>query len=338
MTTSLVPPGHGKAAAVQAPDALTRAAEIVAPALTAAVERLDPSLQAPVRHHLAGGAKFVRAGLVLLSAAAVGGKDADAVPGAVAIELVHNYSLLHDDIIDGDRERRHRPAVWAEFGQGVAIVAGDALAGLSMQLLLEDPTPARVEAARRLADANQGMITGQAADMAFESRDRVTVEECLAMERGKTGALLSASCAIGAVLGGAGEDTADALGAYGEHLGIAFQAVDDILGVWGEPAVTGKPVGADLLARKKALPVAVAFERGGQVADELAAILAGTPDPADVERATALMARAGVREDVAAIADGHLRAALDALDRVSLDAAPKAELVEVARYVTARDR
>jgi geranylgeranyl diphosphate synthase, type I len=338
VTTSVVPPGSERTSRVPAPGALARASTLVTPALFDAVGRLDPSLHEPVRHHLGGGGKHVRAALVLLAAAAVGGSEADAVPGAVAIELVHNYSLLHDDIIDGDRERRHLPTVWAKFGEGMAIVAGDALAALATQVLLDDPATARVDAARRLSDANQAMISGQSADMAFESRTSVTVEECLAMERGKTGALLSASCAIGAVLGGADAAAADALGAYGEHVGIAFQAVDDLLGIWGEPAVTGKPVGADLLARKKALPVAVAFERGGEVADELAHLLSRPPGPEDVARATELMERAGVREEVTAIADEHLRAALGALDVVGIVAEPKEELVEVANYVTARDR
>jgi geranylgeranyl diphosphate synthase, type I len=339
VTTSLVPPSPGPApGAVPAPDALARASSRVVPALMTAVERLDPSLHDPVRHHLSGGGKHVRAGLVFLAARAVGGNEDAAVPGAVAIELVHNYSLLHDDIIDGDRERRHRPTVWAQFGEGVAIVAGDALAALAMQVLLDVPTPSHTEAARRLADANQAMISGQSADMAFETRAQVSVEECLNMERGKTGALLSAACAIGAVLGGADAGTADVLGEYGEHLGIAFQAVDDLLGVWGDPSATGKPVGADLLARKKALPVSVAIELGGEVAGELAAMLSRTPDAGEVERATQLMERAGVREAVAAIADEHLHVALGALDRVELDPESKEELVQVARYVTARDR
>jgi geranylgeranyl diphosphate synthase type I len=339
MTMSLVPPGSGRTSpARQAPDALARASSLVVPALLATVERLDPSLREPVRHHLAGGGKHLRAGLVLIAAAAVGGSEGDAVPGAVAVELVHNYSLLHDDIIDGDRERRHRPTVWAQYGEGVAIVAGDALAALAIQVLLDAPAPARTEAARRLADANQAMISGQSADMAFEARARVTVEECLAMERDKTGALLSAACAIGGVLGGADERTAGALGECGEHLGIAFQAVDDLLGVWGDPSVTGKPVGADLLARKKALPVAVAFERGGVAAEELASIFSRTPDQSEIERTTRLLERAGVRDEVAAIADEHLRLGLGALDRLDLADKPKEELVEVARYVTARDR
>lgn len=331
MTTSLVPPHP-----VEAPPALGRAVALVAPALDAAVERLDPSLHEPVRHHLQGGGKRVRAGLVLLGAAAAGGSEEAAVVGAVAVELVHNYSLLHDDIIDGDRERRHRPTVWALYGVGPAIVAGDSLAALASQVLLEDP--GGVRAARRLAEANQAMIAGQSADMAFESRSSVTVEECLAMERGKTGALLSAAAAIGALLGGGDAGVVDALADYGENLGISFQAVDDLLGIWGDPETTGKPVGSDLLARKKTLPVAAALAAGGTAAVELSAILARRPSEDDVARATGLIESTGARQVVAQIADRHLHEALSALERADLVPEPKEELVAVAHFVTARDR
>lgn len=333
MTAPVVSPVPGPKG--DAPPALGRAGDVVSGPLADALGRLDPSLQEPVAHHVFGGGKHVRAGLVLLCAAAVGGRSEDAVPGAVAVELVHNYSLLHDDIIDRDETRRHRPTVWARYGEGVAIVAGDALAALAMQVLLERPTTARVAAAALLADANQSMIAGQSADMAFETRTRVTVEECLAMERGKTGALLKAACAIGALLGGADDAAVGALAAYGEHLGISFQAVDDLLGIWGEPTATGKPVGSDLVARKKALPVAVAME-APDAAEELESLLA--TDPVDVARATAVIERTGAREAVAEIADVHLREALASLDRVRLEPGPRDELVAVAHFVTARDR
>lgn len=340
MTTSVVPPVPAvppvPGGAGATPAALTRASALVAQPLADAIARLDPSLHEPVQHHVFGGGKHVRAGLVLLSAAAVGGRDEDGVPGAVAVELVHNYSLLHDDIIDRDETRRHRPTVWARYGEGVAIVAGDALAALAMQVLLEEPTQARVLAARRLADANQAMIAGQSSDMAFEDRPRVTVAECLAMERGKTGALLSAACAVGALLGGGEPETVDALGAYGEHLGISFQAVDDVLGIWGETSATGKPVGSDLLARKKTLPVAAAMAADPGAAAELEALLAEEHVP--VDRATALVEGTGARDAVTAIADAHLREALSALERVRLVPQAKEELVAVARFVTARDR
>ena len=322
-----------------APNALERAARLVVPAIGEAVARLGPELRLPVEHHLEGGGKHVRAALALLTAAAAGAPEATGLPGAVAIELVHNFSLLHDDIVDEDTERRHRPTVWARFGVGRAIVAGDALATLAMQVLLDDPTSERVRATAALAGATQAMIAGQADDMAFESRLTVTVEECLRMEEGKTGALLACAASLGAILAGADGPTVQALADFGSHLGVAFQAVDDLLGVWGEPAVTGKPVGSDLYRHKKTLPVATALGRSGDQADELRSILhAEVLSPADVRRATELLEACGARQEVMAFADAHFDLAMQALRRVPLAAGPVAELEAVAVFVVARDR
>jgi len=321
-----------------APEALGRAGALVTPAIDEAVRRLGPELRLPAQHHLQGGGKRVRAALVLLSAAAVGADERVGVVGAVAIELVHNYSLIHDDIIDEDRERRHRPTTWVEFGIGSAIVAGDALSTLALQVLLEDATAERVGATVSLAAATQAMIAGQAEDMAFESRPSVTVEECIRMEEGKTGALLSCAASLGAILAGAPARTVQALADFGSHLGTAFQAVDDMLGIWGDPAVTGKPVGSDLLRRKKTLPLATALARDDEVAVDLRELLAGELDEAAVLRAATLLDRSGVRDEMRTFADEHLRKAAEALDRVPLRPGPKAELLGIAHYVAARDR
>jgi geranylgeranyl diphosphate synthase type I len=318
--------------------AMSRAADAVAPALDDALIRLSPSLRGPVTHHLAGGGKRVRAALALLSAAAVGAPEETGVLGAVAIELIHNFSLIHDDIIDGDTERRHRSTVWSEFGIGAAIIAGDALATLALQILLDEPTTERVGAARCLVEATQLMIAGQADDMAFESRTSVTVAECLEMERGKTSALLSCAVSLGAILAGASAGTVAALAAFGTHLGTAFQAVDDVLGIWGEPAVTGKPVGNDLSQHKKTLPVSIALARNDENAPELLRLLESDLGPADVARARALIEATGAQEETIALADTHLELALVALDGVPLVEGPKSELVAIARFVTERDR
>jgi len=332
------PAADARQAPVTAAAALARAGELVGPALDAAVSRLGPELRDPVLHHLAGGGKRVRAALALLSAAAAGAEEIDGLPGAVAIELIHNYSLIHDDIIDGDRERRHRPSVWAEFGVGRAIVAGDALATLATQILLETPGGG-VNAAAALAEATQAIIEGQSVDMAFETRQAIAPEECLVMEQGKTGALLSCAAAIGAILVGASPDVVGALADFGADLGIAFQAVDDILGIWGEPGRTGKPVGSDLVSHKKSLPIAIAL--AGPASDDLAqlaALLEGPLAGDDLARATSLIEATGAREAVMAIAEERLGAALGALDRVSLAERPRAELAAVARFVTERDQ
>ncbi len=321
----------------EATEALTRTRSLVAPALDAAVARLNPDLRAACRHHLAGGGKHVRAGLVLTSAAAVGGKPQHALVGAVAVELVHNFSLVHDDIIDGDIERRHRPTVWAEYGVGNAIITGDALVTLALQLLLEDGSAEAVRAAGVLAEATQAMIAGQSEDMASEQRESLSVEECLHMEAGKTGALLSCAAALGAILGGGSGRAVEALSEFGHHLGIAFQAIDDVLGIWGEPAVTGKPVGNDLRLHKKTLPVALACA-SPDVPDGLRRLLATELSPDDVELAARMLDEHGARAATLAIGESHLATALDALHHVSLERSARAELVAIARYVTARDR
>jgi len=321
-----------------ATEVLARARSVVQPALNAAASRLSPELQTALDHHLAGGGKYVRAGLVLLSASAGGGDEQDGVVGAVAMELIHNYSLIHDDIIDGDVERRHRRTLWAEFGVGPAIIAGDAMSILAFQLLLEDPTNARVRAAGLLGHATQAMITGQAEDMASELRSSLTVEECLRMEAGKTGALLSCSASVGAVLAGAPDVIVEALADFGSHLGVAFQAVDDVLGIWGESSVTGKPVGSDLRQHKKSLPISIAGELGVDVYGTLASPLGHDLTEKEVAGALTLLDECGARRETMAIGTAHLRLALEALDRAPLAPEPRRELAAIANYVIERDQ
>ncbi|MHB1486701.1 MAG: polyprenyl synthetase family protein [Acidimicrobiales bacterium] len=336
MTTT--PLSAASTAPVSAPYTLERAAALVAPALDSAVNRLSPELQPPIRHHLAGGGKRVRAALALVSATASGGSEEMGLPGAVAIELVHNFSLLHDDIIDGDRDRRHRPTVWAQFGIGSAIVAGDALAALALQVLLDDPTPERVRGAAALAAATQEMIAGQADDMAFETRASVSVEECLRMATGKTGALLSCACELGALLAGAPEATVRALADFGRNVGIAFQAIDDVLGIWGEPSQTGKPAGNDLVQHKKTLPVATAMARADGRRPELEALLNRTFTEGDVIKAAQFIEKCGARAEAMEIAGSYLEAAWASLDSADLPPGPRAQLVALAHFVTERDR
>jgi geranylgeranyl diphosphate synthase type I len=159
------------------------------------------------------------------------------------------------------------------------------------------------------------------------------------MEAGKTGALLSCAACFGAILAGAPEAEVEALADFGRHLGVAFQAVDDVLGIWGEPIVTGKPVGNDLRMHKKTLPVALALERARGVTDELPRLLRGGDlEDADVTRAARLLEQCGARHTTMAIGESHLQAALRALDGVRLASGSRAELESIARFVTARDR
>jgi geranylgeranyl diphosphate synthase type I len=337
------------------PDVLARTRALVMPAMVAAVDRLAANVRPLATYHLGWTdrdghpiegphGKGIRPALAVLSAEAAWADGAVAVPGAVALELVHNFSLLHDDIIDGDTERHHRETVWSVWGIGPAIIAGDALEAVAHQVLLEGG-PHGPAASAELAAATGAMISGQAADIDFERRAVVSVEECMAMCADKTGALLGAAASIGAVLAGAEPTTVRALRDFGSNLGLSFQAVDDLLGIWGDPGRTGKPAGNDLRQRKKSMPVVSALAAGGEEADELARLLAtttpdGQPAPPlevdQVERAAYLVEACGGRSWTAARAKAHLDAALAALDRVRLSTAPQRELADIAVYVVDR--
>ena len=317
---------------------LSRTKTLVQPALEAATQRLSLELQPLVSHHLSAGGKYVRACLALLSASAAGADEHVGLVGALAIEFVHNFSLIHDDIIDNDVTRRHEPTVWAKYGVGPAIIAGDALSTLAFQLLLEEPTVEHVRAARRLADAIQAMVVGQAQDIASEHQLSLSVEECLHMEAGKTGALLACAASIGAVLAGANDDVVNALSEYGDHLGLAFQATADVLGVWGEPSITGKPVGNDLRLRKKTLPISIANAKGFDIFAKPSSSVEQELSDADVAEAMVLLEECGARYETLELAEKELRAALEALDRAPMASTARDELAVIARYVIERDQ
>jgi geranylgeranyl diphosphate synthase, type I len=334
---------------VTLPPVLERSAAAVAPELRAAAEELSPAMRDIVGYHLgwldadgnpaAGdGGKSVRGTLALLSARAAGGTDADGMPGAVAVELVHTFSLLHDAIMDADAERHHQPAAWAVFGRARAILAGDAVLALAYRRLLAAGSPHRVAAVESLADATARLIDGQAADLALEGRVDATPADCTRMCAGKTGALLECAASIGAVLAGTDAETVAGLRAYGAHLGLAFQAVDDLLGIWGDPARTGKPVHGDLAQRKTSLPVAIALSSGGEGAGRLRALLEHTEiDAAGIEAAARLVEDCGGRSGTAEQAQEQLRLALAALAALPIDPDARDAMADVARFVAARE-
>ncbi|HEX6755650.1 MAG TPA: polyprenyl synthetase family protein [Mycobacteriales bacterium] len=335
-----------------APGTISRSRDLVEPALRAAVDRLSPRPRLAAGYHRGwweadgtpregGSGKALRPALAVLSAQAAGGPVEPALPCAVAVELVHDFSLLHDDVMDKDTERRHRPTAWAVFGVPLALLAGDGLLGLAVQVIAESDAPGRDGAQAALLAAVQDLIRGQVDDIDLEGRLDVELADVLRMEADKTSALLACSASIGARALAAPAALCQALHEFGFELGLAFQLVDDVLGIWGEPAVTGKPVLADLRVGKRSAPVVAALRSGTQAGDELAALLAhGTPtDEEDVVRAARLVERAGGRDWTAAAADEHLAAALDALDGVPGLAEPAyRDLVDLARYVIERDR
>ncbi|MGH8862973.1 MAG: polyprenyl synthetase family protein, partial [Jatrophihabitantaceae bacterium] len=320
-------------------------------ALRAAVQRLeDPLLRRIAGYHLGwldadgapvhgGGGKAFRPTLAVLSAEAGGGTASDGVPAAVAVELVHNFSLLHDDIMDRDVERRHRPTGWVVFGDGQAILAGNAMLTAAVQALV-DAGPAAQRAVPHLLASVQDLIRGQSEDLELEGRSRVSLDDVLHMEGGKTAALLACACSIGAVMVGGSDDVVAGLFAVGFELGMAFQLVDDILGITGDPSATGKSSSSDVRAGKRSAPIVAALDSGTPAGARLARLLDGGPPASedDVRLATKLIDEAGGLGWAASEADRWLSGALARLEDLDIPPDAAAELADLARYVVERDR
>ncbi|MFE5818324.1 family 2 encapsulin nanocompartment cargo protein polyprenyl transferase [Streptomyces sp. NPDC056479] len=336
---------------VEAAVILERVRATVDPELRAAIESLPPSMRRVALYHFgweqpdgtpaAGNTgKAIRPALVLTAAAALGGPRARAaaVTAAVAVELVHNFTLLHDDVMDQDTTRRHRPTAWTVFGEADAILGGDALQALALRLLAEDPHPASAPAAARLADCVVELCAGQHSDTALEKRGpgEVGLDEVLAMAEAKTGALLGCACALGALYAQSAAEDVAALDAFGREAGLAFQLIDDVIGIWGDPRHTGKPAGADLAARKKSLPVVAALTSGGPAAAELAALYEMPYDKEDLQRTALAVERAGGRDWAQAQAADRMARAMQELARAVPDPEEAGGLLALAEFVTRR--
>lgn len=301
-------------------------------AALAAAEGLVAPLYGMMQYHLgwldadlapceASRGKRLRPLMCLLACQAAGGEWRAALPAAAAVELVHNFSLIHDDIEDHSDTRRHRPTVWSLWGVPQAINTGDAMwsvARLQCHRLasLGHPPERTLRVMAALDEACLELCTGQYLDLAFEAEGVVALDDYRRMIGGKTAALLSAALAAGAILAGAGDGAVAGYRAVGWELGLAFQITDDILGIWGDPAATGKSAASDILARKKTLPTlhALAWERDRGL-DDLARLYALPALHEDqVSRVLALLERAEARAVAEARAQAHIDRTLRGLD------------------------
>jgi geranylgeranyl diphosphate synthase type I len=316
----------------------------VDPALRVAVATLPESMRRIAEYHFgwadedgkpapdAVTGKADRPALAMLTAEAVGAPATAAVPAAVAVELVHNFALLRDDVIEGDLTRRHRASAWAVFGSSAAILTGDALLTLAF-----DVVKGHSEAAERmLTEASQNLLAGRAAELVFEQRSRVAVGDCIRMSALKTGALLGCACAVGAAMGSRVEQVSP-MREFGELLGLALQFVDDLDGIWGDPASTGKPLHSDLALHKKSLPVVYALTSRTPAGSELTELYA-RPERSTVERAGAalLLEAAGARRWAEQQADDLVSRALSRLPMAKLTDQGAAELAILADRMTRR--
>jgi geranylgeranyl diphosphate synthase type II len=247
---------------------------VLAPLAREVDEYLDEALRAPslaesladaVRYALFPGGKRLRPALVLLSSSAVGGTRHDALAAAAAIELIHTFSLVHDDLpaMDDDALRRGRPTLHVHAGEAMAILAGDAMMSLAFELIGAAPIEAekRVPLLQELALATTAMISGQVHDTIGGLDASSDAERLRTIHRDKTGALIRASCRMGAICGGATREELGALGRYGEVIGLMFQIVDDLLDVTQSTEHLGKRAGKDLPAGKLTWPGVFGIER-----------------------------------------------------------------------------
>lgn len=323
---------------------------LVEPALRSAVDTLHSSMLRIAGYHFGwwdehgrparvAGGKAIRPTLALLSAQAVGGTAAAALPAAVAVELMHNHSLLHDDVMDGDLTRRHRRSAWSVFGVNDAILAGNALLALALDVLAGSGHPAAMDGIRILSAAEQDLLDGQSADLSFEQRTEVELAECVRMAERKTASLLGCACAVGAAFGGGHRGQVAGMRDFGVQLGLAFQHVDDLLGIWGDPVVTGKPAHSDLRSQKKSLPVVAALTSMSPSGRELAELY-HRDEPlseTDLAHAAELIDVAGGRAWSQAQADDLLAQAVRTLQSINPTPRAAAELGMLARLATHRD-
>ncbi len=213
--------------------------------------RKPESLYAPVEYAMEAGGKRLRPVLLLMTADAFGVAPENVMKGALALEFFHNFTLLHDDVMDNSPVRRNRESVFKKFGENAAILSGDTMLGIAEELLLAIPNPKVLDALQVFNRMSREVYEGQALDMDFEKREMVKPEEYVEMIRLKTGSLLGACAEIGGLLAGCDEKTCHHLREYGENLGIAFQIEDDWLDTFGDPATFGKTIGGDINQGKK---------------------------------------------------------------------------------------
>jgi len=294
------------------------------------------------RRNTAG--KRLRPVLCLLACQSLGGNWRQALPAAAALELVHNFSLIHDDIQDSSPERRGMPTVWSVWGKPQAINVGDAMHALALSSLLRleetGVTHAKmVRGARILGEASLRLSEGQFRDIAYEKRMDVKMDDYLAMISGKTAALFSGSLEIGAVLATDDEWAVTRLRDFGQSLGMTFQVHDDVLSIWGDEKTTGKPSGSDILMKKKSLPVVCALEKAGSADRERLREVYQQESlkPGDVEEVLGILQRAGARRHAQEIGANYYREAISGIDDLAIPTPAKRELQAVAAFLLERE-
>ena len=322
--------------------------------LQSIIDSCLPSLRNMLRYHMGWqdeqgypcsreSGKFLRSILCLLSCQAVGGDTSRVVPAAAAVELIHNFSLIHDDIEDASYERHHRPTVWKLWGQSQAINAGDAMFTLAYSALLKIKEKGMADekittSTKMLSMACLDLCEGQCLDVEYENRLDITIEEYLDMATKKTAALLAVSTSLGAYLGNEDKNMVALFHLFGKELGIAYQICDDILGIWGVEESTGKSAG-DISQRKKTLPIVYGLQNSkGEAKRRLEKLYAQKSiEGEDIVEVAKILNQFSTRDYAENLAEQYYSKALTHLEATRLDTSRQAPLKEMACFLLKRD-
>jgi geranylgeranyl diphosphate synthase, type I len=289
------------------------------------------------------GGKMLRSALCLLTCELVGGDWRKALPAAASLEMVHNFSLIHDDIEDGSPQRRHRDALWKVWGQAQAINTGDAMFALARLAMLRlatrgVPDTKVLRAVSRLDETCLQLTTGQYLDISYEQRLDIGVKQYLDMISGKTASLFACSFYLGALVACDNEPVITHLDNFGRKLGMVFQIQDDILNIWGDGSVTGKPSAWDIHHKKKSLPIIYALEKssGKQRDIVLAVYQKQRLDDADVAAVVSILDLLDTRSYVQKLARDYHKQAVEELKASNLKPEVVQRLLQVAEPLIGR--
>jgi geranylgeranyl diphosphate synthase type I len=281
--------------------------------------------------------KRIRPLMVLLAASSSDAEWKNALPAAAAVEMVHNFSLVHDDVQDNSDKRRGRYTVWKKWGVPMAINVGDAMFVIANQAIMDltktYPASTVVRASSILSNTCLDLTRGQFLDMSYEERTDLTIEDYWPMIGGKTSALLSACTHIGAVLGNANVEEQEAYRQFGYHLGLAFQVQDDILGIWGDEALTGKSAASDLVEGKNSLPILYALGKKGRFAERWNQ---GSITMDEVKEVSAQLESEGGRSYAEEMSEKETQIALDFLSRANPRGVAGESMLELANMLLKR--
>ncbi len=298
-------------------------------------------LYAPMGYSLAEGGKRLRPMLLMLACGIFSDDTAPAMPAAAAVEVFHNFTLLHDDIMDNAALRRGKPSVQARWGRNVALLSGDAMLISAYRLLAATPARLLPRILEVFNDMAIGVCEGQQYDMDFEEQSEVSVEEYMRMIELKTSVLLGGAVTIGAIIGGADRADCRTLNRFAIELGFAFQLQDDLLDSYGDERTLGKPIGGDILEGKKSYLTVVAMSRATEEERETLRTLHRNPEltpESKIETARAIYDRCDVRRLTEQQIAIKFDRALSMLDRLSVGAERTQRMREYAAGLIGRNR